>query len=87
MQRVFDAVVDRTRSRLDVATVRTLFGAQTCPHRDRAGGPLWFAPDFAIGGELESSSIRGSPRSVEDDLMMTITIAEPTVGLDAPSAL
>jgi len=39
MQRAFDAIVDRTRSRLDVKTVRTMFGAKTRPHRDRAGGP------------------------------------------------
>ena len=39
MQRTFDAIVDRTRSRLDVPTVRTLFGAKARPHRDRAGGP------------------------------------------------
>jgi hypothetical protein len=39
MQRTFDAIVDRTRSRLDVPTVRTLFGVKTRPHRDRAGGP------------------------------------------------
>ncbi len=39
MQRLFDSIVDRTRSRLDVPTVRTLFGAKTRPHRDRKGGP------------------------------------------------
>jgi hypothetical protein len=39
MQRLFDAVVDRTRSRLDVPKLRTLFGAKARPHRDRAGGP------------------------------------------------
>jgi hypothetical protein len=39
MQKVFDAVVDRTRSRLDVPKLRTLFGAKARPHRDRAGGP------------------------------------------------
>lgn len=39
MQRTFDAVVDRTRSRLDVNEVRTMFGAKTRPHRHRAGGP------------------------------------------------
>jgi hypothetical protein len=39
MQRVFDAVVDRTRSRLDVPAVRTLFGAKQRPHRDRTTGP------------------------------------------------
>jgi hypothetical protein len=38
MQKVFDAVVDRTRSRLDVPKLRTLFGAKARPHRDRAGG-------------------------------------------------
>ena len=39
MQRVFDAIVDRTRSRLDVKTLKTMFGAKARPHRDRAGGP------------------------------------------------
>jgi hypothetical protein len=35
MERVFDTVVDRTRSRLDVPKLRTIFGAKTRPHRDR----------------------------------------------------
>jgi hypothetical protein len=39
MDRVFDTVVDRTRSRLDVPVLRTLFGAKARPHRDRSGGP------------------------------------------------
>lgn len=39
MQRAFDAIVDRTRSRLDVKKLRTMFGAKARPHRDRAGGP------------------------------------------------
>jgi hypothetical protein len=39
MQRTFEAIVDRTRSRLDIKTVRTLFGAKHRPRRDRAGGP------------------------------------------------
>ncbi len=39
MQHTFDAIVDRTRSRLDVPMVRTLFGAKARPHRDRVGGP------------------------------------------------
>jgi hypothetical protein len=39
MDRVFNAVVDRTRSRLDVPTLRTLFGAKARPHHDRATGP------------------------------------------------
>jgi hypothetical protein len=33
MDRVFNAVVDRTRSRLDVPRLRTLFGAKQRPHR------------------------------------------------------
>jgi hypothetical protein len=37
MQQLFDRVVDRTRSRLDVPAVRTIFGAKTRPHRTRAG--------------------------------------------------
>jgi hypothetical protein len=39
MDRVFDTVVDRTRSRLDVPVLRTLFGAKARPHRDRTSGP------------------------------------------------
>jgi len=39
MDRVFNTVVDRTRARLDVPTLRTLFGAKHRPHHDRATGP------------------------------------------------
>ena len=39
MDRVFATVVDRTRSRLDVPVLRTLFGAKARPHRDRSNGP------------------------------------------------
>ena len=35
MDQVFDRVVDRTRSRLDVPRIKTLFGAKRRPHRDR----------------------------------------------------
>ena len=35
MEKLFDTVVDRTRSRLDVPKVRTIFGAKTRPHRRR----------------------------------------------------
>jgi hypothetical protein len=39
MERIFDRVVDRTRARLDVPTLRTLFGAKARPHHDRTAGP------------------------------------------------
>ena len=39
MDRVFTAVVDRTRSRLDVPRLRTLFGVKHRPH-NKAGGDL-----------------------------------------------
>jgi hypothetical protein len=35
MDQVFDRVVDRTRSRLDVPRLKTLFGAKHRPHKDR----------------------------------------------------
>ena len=35
MQQVFDAVVDRTRSRLDVPKIRTVFGTAQRPRRTR----------------------------------------------------
>jgi hypothetical protein len=38
MDRVFNAVVDRTRSRLDVPRLRTLFGAKQRPHRRTGTG-------------------------------------------------
>ena len=39
MDKVFERMVDRTRSRLDMPVLRTLFGAKTRPHYDRASGP------------------------------------------------
>ena len=39
MDRVFNTLVDRTRCRLDVPTLRTLFGAKHRPHQGRATGP------------------------------------------------
>jgi hypothetical protein len=39
MDRVFDTMVDRTRSRLDVPTLRTLFGARKRPGRGGTGEP------------------------------------------------
>ncbi len=39
MEDLFDRIVDRTRSRLDIPAVRTLFGLKTRPHHNRAGGP------------------------------------------------
>jgi hypothetical protein len=62
MEQVFHRVIDRTRSRLDVPTVRTLFGAKARPHHNRAGGPselavvierprhdlIWFRVNFGL---------------------------------------
>jgi|ERR1022692_12880 hypothetical protein len=39
MQDLFDRILDRTRSRLDIPTLRTLFGLKNRPHRNRAAGP------------------------------------------------
>jgi hypothetical protein len=39
MQDLFDRICDRTRSRLDIPAVRTIFGLKNRPHRNRAGGP------------------------------------------------
>ena len=35
MEDLFDRVLDRTRSRLDIPAIRTLFGLKTRPHRNR----------------------------------------------------
>jgi hypothetical protein len=35
MDRLFNTMVDRTRSRLDIPMVRTLFGSKGRPHRKR----------------------------------------------------
>ena len=40
MQRVFDAVVDRTRSRLDVPKIRTVFGTAQRPRRTRRNSSM-----------------------------------------------
>ncbi len=39
MDQVFGRMVDRTRGRLDVPRLRTLFGAKARPHRDRKHSP------------------------------------------------
>jgi hypothetical protein len=39
MEALFDRVLDRTRSRLDIPALRTLFGRKARPHRNRKAGP------------------------------------------------
>ena len=39
MEDLFERILDRTRSRLDIPAVRTLFGLKTRPHHNRAAGP------------------------------------------------
>jgi hypothetical protein len=39
MEGLFDRVLDRTRSRLDIPALRTIFGLKNRPHHNRASGP------------------------------------------------
>jgi hypothetical protein len=39
MEDLFDRILDRTRSRLDIPTLRTVFGLKNRPHHNRASGP------------------------------------------------
>jgi hypothetical protein len=39
MEQLFDRILDRTRSRLDIPVIRTIFGLSRRPHRDRKDGP------------------------------------------------
>ena len=39
MEDLFDRVLDRTRSRLDIPALRAIFGLKNRPHQNRAGGP------------------------------------------------
>src|SRR5882724_5554565 len=39
MEDLFDRVLDRTRSRLDIPMLRTIFGLKNRPHQNRASGP------------------------------------------------
>ena len=39
MEKLFDRILDRTRSRLDIPALRTLFGLKTRPHHNRTHGP------------------------------------------------
>jgi hypothetical protein len=39
MEDLFDRVLDRTRSRLDIPVLRTIFGLKNRPHANRASGP------------------------------------------------
>ena len=47
MEDLFDRVLDRTRSRLDIPTLRVLFGLKNRPHSNRAAGPP--AQEIVIG--------------------------------------
>jgi hypothetical protein len=39
MEALFDRVLDRTRSRLDIPAIRAIFGLKNRPHRNRKDGP------------------------------------------------
>jgi hypothetical protein len=39
MEALFDRVLDRTRSRLDIPAIRAIFGLKSRPHHNRASGP------------------------------------------------
>ena len=39
MEALFDRILDRTRSRLDIPAIRTLFGLKARPHRNRKASP------------------------------------------------
>jgi hypothetical protein len=39
MEQVFQGLMDRTRARLDVKKLKTIFGFKGRPHRDRKGKP------------------------------------------------
>jgi hypothetical protein len=39
MEDLFDRVLDRVRSRLDIPAIRTIFGLKSRPHRSRKDGP------------------------------------------------
>jgi hypothetical protein len=39
MEDLFDRILDRTRSRLDIPALRTIFGLKTRPRRTRKDGP------------------------------------------------
>ena len=39
MEALFDRILDRNRSRLDIPAIRTLFGLKARPHRNRKHGP------------------------------------------------
>jgi hypothetical protein len=39
MEALFDRILDRTRSRLDIPAIRTIFGLKNRPHRNRKDGP------------------------------------------------
>ncbi len=49
MEDLFDKVIDRTRSRLDIPAVRTIFGLTSRPRRHRAGDPL--PPQEIVAGK------------------------------------
>jgi hypothetical protein len=81
MEDLFDRILDRTRSRLDIPAIRTLSGLKTRPHRTRKAGPpaqeiviekpryglSWFLPD-AVLDELPLPAQAGASRIAGIDL-------------------
>ena len=67
MEDLFGRILDRTRSRLDIPTLRTLFGLKNRPHSNRAAGPpaqeaviekSQYGPDL-VQGRLRAPAAEG----------------------------
>jgi hypothetical protein len=57
MEDLFDPILDRTRSQLDIPAIRTLFGVKTRPHRTRKAGPS--AQEIVMGNHGTGSAGSG----------------------------
>ena len=63
MEELFDRVLDRTRSRLDIPALRTLFGLKARPHRTRKTGPAGAGNrdrEATVRAQLVPDQLRGN---------------------------
>jgi hypothetical protein len=59
MEALFERILDRTRSRLDIPALRTLFGRKARPHRNQKAGPP--AQDIVTGQTTVRSELVPDP--------------------------
>ena len=94
MEDLFDRVLDRTRSRLDIPALRTIFGLKNRPHQNRAGGPpaqeargRFAATCLPRRGPGQAGHLRGARDNADSARLTVVAVARADVRRSAGSVL